>query len=460
MPGDVRKIGKDADLDFFTSTREAATRTTDLGKVAKDRGIEYFLVSFVDISGVMRAKLVPAAAIREMQKNGAGFAGFATHLDMTPAHPDMFAVPDPESLVQLPWKPEVGWLASDLWMDGKPVATSPRVALKSMIEHARKQGYRMKSGVECEFFLIQRDGMAVSDSADTQKKPCYDAGALMRKYEIIRAICDGMQKLGWNPYQNDHEDGNGQFEMNWQYSDALITADRHSFFKYMVKSIAEQHGERATFMPKPFLNLTGNGCHIHVSVWDTAGKRNLFDDPKGELGNSQLSYHFLGGIIAHAEALCAFFNPTVNSYKRINAPVTLSGATWAPNSVSYTGNNRTHMIRIPEPGRFELRLMDGAANPYLMQAGVLAAGLDGMQNKADPGKRLDINMYEEGHKVKNIRKLPLNLLDALRATEKSQMLRKMFGEEFIDSYVKLKMLDWRSYASAMSHWEIDNTVDC
>jgi glutamate---methylamine ligase len=379
---------------------------------------------------------------------------------MTPAHPDMFAVPDPESLIQLPWKPEVGWLASDLWMDSKPVATSPRVALKSMIEQARKQGYRMKTGVECEFFLIQRDGMALADSGDTQKKPCYDAGALMRKYEIIRAICDGMQKLGWNPYQNDHEDGNGQFEMNWQYSDALVTADRHAFFKYMVKSIAEQHGERATFMPKPFLNLTGNGCHMHVSVWDTAGKKNLFDDAKGELGNSQLSYHFLGGIIANAEALCAFFNPTVNSYKRINAPVTLSGATWAPNTVSYTGNNRTHMIRIPEPGRFELRLMDGAANPYLMQAGVLAAGLDGIENKADPGKRLDINMYEDGHKLKNVRKLPLNLLDALRTTEKSQMLRQQFGDEFIDSYVKLKMLEWRSYAGAMSQWELDSTVDC
>jgi glutamine synthetase len=389
-----------------------------------------------------------------------GSPGFATHLDMTPAHPDMFAVPDPESLIQLPWKPEVGWLASDLWMDNKPVATSPRVALKSMIEQARKQGYRMKTGVECEFFLIQRDGMALADSGDTQKKPCYDAGALMRKYEIIRAICDGMQKLGWNPYQNDHEDGNGQFEMNWQYSDALVTADRHAFFKYMVKSIAEQHGERATFMPKPFLNLTGNGCHMHVSVWDTAGKKNLFDDAKGELGNSQLSYHFLGGIIANAEALCAFFNPTVNSYKRINAPVTLSGATWAPNTVSYTGNNRTHMIRIPEPGRFELRLMDGAANPYLMQAGVLAAGLDGIENKADPGKRLDINMYEDGHKLKNVRKLPLNLLDALRTTEKSQMLRQQFGDEFIDSYVKLKMLEWRSYAGAMSQWELDSTVDC
>jgi len=186
----------------------------------------------------------------------------------------------------------------------------------------------------------------------------------------------------------------------------------------------------------------------------------LFEDAKGELGNSQLSYQFLGGVIAHAEVLCSIFNPTVNSYKRINAPVTLSGATWAPNSITYTGNNRTHMIRIPEPGRFELRLMDGAANPYLMQAGVLAAGLDGINTKADPGKRLDINMYEEGHKLKNVRKLPLTLLDAIRLTDKSKMLREQLGDEVIDSYVKLRLLEWRSYAGAMSQWEIENTLDC
>ena len=460
MAGDARKVAKDATVDFFMNKREAQAKATDLGKVAKERGIAYFLVSFVDLAGVLRAKLVPAAAIREMQKTGAGFAGFATHLDMTPAHPDMFAVPDPGSLIQLPWKPEVGWLASDLWMDGRPVAASPRVALKSMVEKANTAGHRMKSGVECEFFLIKKDEMAIADEADTLKKPCYDQGALMRKYDVIRAICDGMLALGWKPYQNDHEDGNGQFEMNWQYDDALTTADRHTFFKYMAKTIAEQHGQRATFMPKPFLGLTGNGCHMHVSLWDKGGRKNLFDDTKGELGNSALSYSFLGGVIAHAEALCSMFNPTVNSYKRINAPVTLSGATWAPNTVSYSGNNRTHMIRIPESGRFELRLMDGAANPYLMQAGVLAAGLDGMARKLDPGKRLDINMYEEGQKLTNVRKLPLNLLDAIRLTDKSQVLRKQFGDEFIDSYVKLKMLEWRNYAGAMSQWEIDSTFDC
>ena len=219
-----------------------------------------------------------------------------------------------------------------------------------------------------------------------QDKPCYDQSALMRRYDVITEICDAMLALGWKPYQNDHEDANGQFEMNWEYDDALVTADRHSFFKFMVKSIAEKHGLRATFMPKPFANLTGNGCHAHVSLWK--GDDNLFADQTGELGLSSLGYHFIGGIIHSADALCALTNPTVNSYKRINAPRTVSGATWSPNTVTYSGNNRTHMIRIPDSGRFELRLPDGAANPYLLQAGILAAGLDGIQNKRSPGSVL------------------------------------------------------------------------
>ncbi|HWA46195.1 MAG TPA: type III glutamate--ammonia ligase [Hypericibacter adhaerens] len=432
----------------------------DLSKIAKERKIKYFLISYVDLFGVLRAKLAPAEAIAGMQRDGAGFAGFATWLDMTPAHPDLFARPDPDSLIQLPWKPEVGWLASDLWMDGKEVADSPRAQLKKQIAKAATKGLRMKSGVECEYFLITPDGKSVADSLDSQEKPCYDQMALMRRYDVITEICNSMLALGWKPYQNDHEDANGQFEMNWEYDDALVTADRHAFFKYMVRQIAEKHGMRATFMPKPFLNLTGNGCHAHVSVWDKTGKTNLFHDPKGELGLSKLAYSFLGGVIHSADALCSFFNPTVNSYKRINAPRTLSGATWAPNTITYGGNNRTHMVRIPDAGRFELRLMDGAANPYLLQAGVLAAGLDGVENKRDPGPRLDINMYTEGHKVKGAKKLPLNLLDALRLTEKSKVLREAMGDSFIDAYTKMKHEEWSRYCRHLTQWEIENTLDC
>ncbi|MBC8267531.1 MAG: type III glutamate--ammonia ligase [Rhodospirillaceae bacterium] len=432
----------------------------DLEAIAKKQGIKYFLISFVDLFGVLRSKLVPARAIKGMQKEGAGFAGFAAWLDMTPAHPDLFAIPDPDSLIQLPWKPEVAWLASDLWMDGKEVEASPRVALKRQLAKAQKKGYRVKTGVECEFFLTTPDGKELSDPYDTQEKPCYDQSALMRRYEVISEICDHMIDLGWGPYQNDHEDANGQWEMNWDFDDALKTADKHTFFKFMAKAIAEEYGYRATFMPKPFIDRTGNGCHAHVSVWDKAGKKNLFLDSKDEMGMSKMSYQFLGGMLHHAQALCSIFNPTVNSYKRINAPVTSSGATWAPNTVTYGGNNRTHMVRIPGAGRYELRLMDGAANPYLMQAGMIAAGLDGVANKRDPGERLDIDMYADGHKIKGAKKLPLNMLDALRLTDASKDLRAAMGDDLIDSYIKLKNHEWDRYCHHLSGWERENTLDC
>ena len=273
---------------------------TNLSRVATERGIKYFLISFVDLFGSLRSKLVPARAIADMQKDGAGFAGFAAWLDMTPADSDMFSIPDPDSLIQLPWKPEVGWLAGDLAMDGKPVEASPRVALKQQIARAETLGFRMKTGVECEYFLVSADGSSISDPNDTQEKPCYDQSALMRQYDVISEICDSMIELGWGPYQNDHEDANGQFEMNWDYDDALVTADRHVFFKYMVKAITEKHGLRATFMPKPFSNLTGNGCHAHVSVWDKTGQNNLFEDSSDEMGLSTTAYHFLGGILHNA----------------------------------------------------------------------------------------------------------------------------------------------------------------
>lgn len=430
-----------------------------LGDIAKKKGIKYFLISFVDLFGNMRAKLVPATAIDEVAKAGAGFAGFATWLDMTPADSDMLAMPDNASLIQLPWKPEVAWLASNVVMDGQSVEQGPRNVLISLMERAKKAGFQMKTGVECEYFLIMPDGSAISDPADNQSKPCYDQQALMRRYDVVSEICDAMIALGWAPYQNDHEDGNGQFEMNWDYDDALVTADRHAFFKFMVKSIAEKHGLRATFMPKPFQNLTGSGCHAHVSLWSKNGK-NVFHDDKGELGLSQTAYHFIGGVMHSAEALCAITNPTVNSYKRINAPATLSGATWSPNTVTYTGNNRTHMIRIPDSGRFEFRLADGAANPYLLQAGLLAAGLDGIEHERDPGKRLDINMYTEGHKAKGAKKLPLNLLDALRAFEKSAVLQDGLGTPLVSAYAKLRHADWNAYSRHLTNWEREVTLDC
>ena len=438
----------------------------NLFKISKQKKIKYFLISFVDLFGVLRSKLVPAHAIKDMQVNGAGFAGFAAWLDMTPADTDMFAIPDPDSLIQLPWNKEVGWLASDLWMNGKPVDASPRVMLKKQIKKLSELGYSMKSGVECEYFLISPDGNAIADNRDTQSKPCYDQSSLMRRYELIKEICDCMIEMGWGPYQNDHEDANGQFEMNWDYSDCLKTADRHTFFKFMVKTIAEKHDLRATFMPKPFENLTGNGCHAHISLWK--GKKNIFLDKHDKLGLSKTAYNFLGGIMKHASSLSTFFNPTINSYRRINAAPTKSGATWSPSSISYTGNNRTHMIRVPDPGRFELRLMDGSANPYLLQASVLAAGIEGLSKRINPGKPLFCNMYEDYKKYPNLSKLPNELKDSLDKIENNKEMNKAFGKEVIKSYVKLRTSELKDFndnekfdkSKPITKWERQNTLDC
>ena len=431
----------------------------DLGKWAKDKGVKYFMVSYTDLFGGQRAKLVPAQAINDMAVDGAGFAGFATWLDLTPAHPDMMAVPDPSSVIQLPWKKEVAWLASNCVMEGRPVKQAPRNVLRNLIDEAAKEGLRVKTGVEPEFFLLTPEGDQISDPYDNAEKPCYDQQSVMRRYDVIAEVCDYMLELGWEAYQNDHEDATGQFEMNWKYDDVLQTADKHSFFKFMLKSIAEKHGMRASFMPKPFKGLTGSGCHAHISVWSLDGKKNAFADDSKELGLSDQGRTFLGGIMKHASALAAITNPTVNSYKRINAPRTSSGATWAPNSVTWTGNNRTHMVRVPGPGRFELRLPDAAANPYLIQAVIVAAGLDGVRTKADPGKRYDIDMYQNGHTVKGAPKLPLNLLDALRDYDKDKTLKSMMGDEFSAAFLKLKRREWDSYVSHFSRWERENTLD-
>jgi glutamine synthetase type III len=441
---------------------------TDLAKFAEKNGIKYFMISFTDLFGGQRAKLVPTRAIAGMQEDGAGFAGFATWLDLTPAHPDMLAVPDPEAVIILPWNKEIAWVPGNCVMEGEDVAQAPRNVLRKLVSEAAEMGMHVKTGIEAEFFLLTPAGDQISDEFDTAAKPCYDQQAFMRRLDVIREISDYMLELDWGAYQNDHEDANGQWEMNWDFDDALKTADKHSFFKFMTKCVAEKHGYRATFMPKPIEGLTGNGCHAHISVWDAPGKEsktNVFameadnSSQTAELGLSDKGRYFLGGIMKHASALAAITNPTVNSYKRINAPRTMSGATWAPNTVTWTGNNRTHMVRVPGPGRFELRLPDGAVNPYLLQAIIIAAGLSGVRSKADPGPRHDIDMYAEGHTITGAPLLPLNMLDALRLYDEDEGLKAAMGEEFSAAYLKMKMQEWNDFCGHFSDWEKANTLD-
>lgn len=427
---------------------------TSIGDFAAEHGVRHVLVSFTDLFGVQRAKLVPARALADVEAGRVGFAGSSTWLDLTPAQADLRVRPDPASVMLLPWKPGVAWVACDCVLNGAPVLQAPRATLRRLVDAAAVRDLTVSCGVEAEFFLLTPDGSRVADPRDAAGKPCYDQGALMRRYDVIARITDAMLELGWEPYQSGHEDGCGQFEINWTHADPLRTADRHAFFKFMVKSIAEHHGLRATFMPKPLPGPAGNGCHVHVSA-AREGSANVFLDKAGELGLSAEARHFLGGILRHGRAMAAITNPTVNSYKRLNAVASEKGPAWAPPDMTWSGG-RSGMVRIPAPGRLELRFPDGAANPYLLQAVILAAGLDGLATRADPGPP---GGTDPARPRPPGPRLPANLLDALRIYHGDEALRSAMGDTFSAVYLKLRQADWNAYMQHLSSWEVETTMD-
>ena len=434
--------------------------------LVRERGVEFFLCSFVELTGAPKAKLVPATHLDEMAADGAGFAGFAAgDIGQEPHHPDIAAMPDFRSTTVLPWRQNVAWVASNIQVGGRRWPYCPRTILVDYLDRVRSEhGYVLKTGVEAEFHLVTRDGDAgwrVSDPLDTLAKPCYDLRALHRNLDFMTTLVKYMQEIGWDPYASDHEDANCQFEINFVYSDALTNADRHTFFKWMVKTLAEQRGVFATFMPKPFAHLTGNGAHFHMSLWDATHNNNLFDDARDELGLSQRGYQFCAGVMKHAKALAAVTNPIVNSYKRLIRAAPTSGATWAPVYVTYGGSNRTQMIRIPGPGRIENRTIDGAANPYLAAAALLAAGLDGIRTGLHPGPKNTRNLYtvpEDQLTADGIEFLPTTLAEALDHFDRDEVLRDALGHDFSDMYVRTKRAEWDRYNRTVSAWELENYI--
>jgi glutamine synthetase len=442
------------------------TRLDEIKQVAAKRGIEFYFAQFVDMYGRPSAKLVPAANLDDLVTEGAGFAGFAAgEIGQVPSDPDIAAMPDLASFTPVPWEPTLGRFACDVTVDGEEWPYCPRTILRRVLESARSLGFEFKMGLELEYFLVRRreDGsIEIADQNDTLEKPCYDMAGLTRQYEFLATVSKYCNELGWGNYANDHEDANGQFEQNFTYDDALVSCDRAIFFRYMVHTLAEQHGMLATFMPKPFTNLTGNGCHFHMSLWRDG--RNLFldeADPRG-LGLSETAYKFIGGLKRHARAYSGVTAPTVNSYKRLKAGTTASGATWAPVWISYGYNNRTQMLRIPGPGRIEDRTIDGSANPYLAAAAVLAAGLDGIANDLDAGEPNADNLYAFGYDelaARGLKALPANLLDAIGELEQDPVLREALGrgrnEDYLDYYARVKRNEWFRYHEQVSQWELD-----
>jgi glutamine synthetase len=440
----------------------------DVRKIVNDSGIEFLFAQFVDMHGKPSAKLVPAHHLDDLLTEGAGFAGFAAgDIGQGPDSPDMIAMPDPTTLTILPWRPTVARLACDITVEGEPWPYCPRTILRRALARASELGYELKVGAELEYFLLRRaaDGtLQLADPLDTLEQPCYDMRALTRNLDFVSEVSRAVTGLGWDNYATDHEDANGQFEQNFAFSDALTTCDRAIFFRYMVESLAQQRGLIATFMPKPFSHLTGNGCHFHVSLWRdgvNVFEREPAEDPRG-LGLSELAYSFIGGLKAHAKAYIALTAPTVNSYKRLVVGAPTSGATWAPVYISYGYNNRTQMLRVPAPGRIEDRTVDGSCNPYLAATALLTAGLDGVQRELDAGDPNAANLYTMDAATRaaaGIELLPGNLLDATRELERSDALRAGLGRtadgDYLDYYVAVKRREVQAAHEQVTQWELD-----
>jgi glutamine synthetase len=431
-----------------------STDATDLAALARDAGTTFILALFVDLRGKPCAKLVPVEAVDLLATEGVGFAGYAVGaMGQEPKDPDLMALPDAASFTPIPFVKEgLALVHCDPHVEGKPWPYAPRNILKSLIARAADAGFEPWVGAEVEYFLLTRnpDGsLATADTADTAAQPCYDARGVTRMYDHLTTISTAMNQLGWSNYANDHEDGNGQFEQNFQFADALTTADRVVTLRYLLSMIAAERGMIATFMPKPFADRTGTGLHLHLSL--TRDGDPVFPagtDERG-LGLSPTAYSFIGGILDHACALQAVVGPTVNSYKRTGALTTASGASWAPRQPTYGGNDRTHYIRVPDDQRVELRGGDGSANPYLAIAGALGAGLDGVARGIDPG-----GLGSTADRPT----LPPTLLHAVDEFEGDPVVTGVLdavGDGVSSYYATIKRDEFFNYHSAVSPWEIE-----
>ena len=434
-------------------------------KMFAAKNIKFFLMSFVDLNGVPRAKLVPAECLPDVAEGAAGFAGFAVEgLGQGPHDPDLSCVPRADaSVFPLPWKPGMAWIAGNLQQDGADWSHCARGILARNLDAARSQGFSFMLGIEPEFFLLDNKSgtPCVADPQDTLSKPCYGQLSLLRNADFLMQLVTYCNELGYGVYQNDHEDANGQFEVNWKFADALKTADQVSFFKFMTKALAEERGLHATFMPKPFADLTGSGAHMHCSLWDSDARDNLFLDKNDARGLSGLASAFIGGLMHHAKALCALTAPSVNSYKRLGARNPRSGATWAPIYIAHGGNNRTVMVRVPAVGRIEYRTSDGSSNPYLAATAVLAAGLDGIARGLDAGKSHDENLFllsPQDAQSRGIETVPANLGEALDELERDDVLCEALGIEYSKMYLEAKREEWNEYSTmtnkSVTSWEL------
>jgi glutamine synthetase len=449
------------------SNEEIAT----LQKELEAKGVKYCVGAYVDIHGVPKGKVVPIGHLRQMAHGSERYTGYALDgLGQAPNDDELTSVPDLSRVIQLPWEPKIAWMPADNAFQGKPYPLNTRVALQNQLAEAAKLGYGMNLGIECEIFLLQQlenGSLAVPNPRDREVKPCYDIRHFVDSFAWLDKVSSTINDLGWDLYSLDHEDANGQYEFDFNYADALTTCDRLVFFRFMAKHFAAEEGLLATMMPKPFADKTGNGAHFNMSLYDLASGGNLFacdpkDDPRG-LGITPLGYHFIAGILKHGRALCAAFAPTVNSYKRLVRRGAMSYFSWAPVFNSYGSNNRTNSVRVPAGGgRCESRNADGAVNPYLAATLVLAAGLEGIREKLEPGEPNEDNLYaisEEERRERGIEFLPQTLQEAVAAFAADPLVEKTLGKGLRDEFIRYKSDEWEAYHLTVSQWEIDRYAD-
>ena len=433
----------------------------------KDKGVLYCAGAYVDIHGIPKAKVVPIDHLPQMAAGSERYTGYALDgLGQAPSDDELTSIPDLDHIIQLPWEPKMAWMPADNGFQGKPYALNTRVALKNMLAQAAEMGFGLNLGIECEIYLLKQnaDGtLSVPNPDDKLTKPCYDLRGFMDNFSWLDKMAQTINDLGWDLYSFDHEDGNSQFEFDFNYSDALTMCDRLTFFRMMAKHYAKEDGLVATMMPKPFADKTGTGAHFNMSLYDINTGKNLFacdpkDDPRG-LGLTPLGYQFIAGILKHGPALCAAFAPTVNSYKRLVRRGAMSYFSWAPVFNSYGSNNRTNSVRVPMGGgRCESRNADGAVNPYLAATLALAAGLEGIRENLDPGKPNEDNLYdlnEEQRQARAIEFLPQTLQEAVAAFAADDLVEQALGKGLRDEFIKYKTEEWQTYHLTVSQWEID-----
>ena len=459
----------------------AGATVADIEKDLRAKGVEYCLAAYVDVHGIPKAKSVPLHHFERMMRGSELFTGAALDgLGQGPQDDELAIHPDPTAVTILPWRPNVAWAPGNLKYHDAPWPMCARTILSRQVERAAAMGLRCNLGIECEIFLVRRDGDRVTPAnpLDVLPKAAYDVVGLLENLDWLNEAVSCMNELGWEVHSFDHEDANSQFEFDFAYADILTMADRYVLWRLMVKELARRHGFEATFMPKPYSDRTGSGAHFNMSMESLETGENLFGDATDRRGCdlSTLAYQFMAGVLDHAPAVVATTCPTVNSYKRLVKTGSMTGYTWAPIFVSYGGNNRTHMLRVPklrpeiegdqQPGdgvylssaRIECRAVDSSMNPYLAAAMMLGAGLDGIERGLDPGDPQDVNMYELGDEElarRGVTTLPRTLLEAIEAFADDPLGTDVMGPELAKSYRDLKLAEWWDYHNEVSTWELD-----